>query len=217
MSGAHGLLGGALGPQPPLCPPGMLLGAKGATGPFPSEAVRWLCLHAFLLKLSRHSVTYKCLLGPLREGKRGTRAQPQGAPLFRCSYVLVLSVGLRVSVPGGWVQEPPGDPCARPPCCSTSALVPPPPPVQLAYVPFPAPWPVLEFCLGDPPTATWGPQRLPSVHVPSPSYTRAGMLPGLAGTCLLLRFPAPGAWPAHSRCSVHSCPICRLCGSRRLA
>lgn len=85
------------------CPPGMLLGAKGATGPFPSEAMRWLCLHAFLLKLSRHNVTYKCLLGPLREGERGTRAQPQGAPLCRCSHVLVLSVGLRVSVPGGWV------------------------------------------------------------------------------------------------------------------
>lgn len=48
---------------------GMLLGAKGATGPFPSEAMRWLCLHAFLLKLSRHNVTYKCLLGPLREAQ----------------------------------------------------------------------------------------------------------------------------------------------------
>ncbi|KAM5260059.1 telomerase reverse transcriptase isoform 2-T2 [Hipposideros larvatus] len=47
---------------------GMLLGAKGAAGPFPSEAVRWLCLRAFLLKLSRHSVTYKCLLGPLQAG-----------------------------------------------------------------------------------------------------------------------------------------------------
>ncbi|KAF6357655.1 telomerase reverse transcriptase [Rhinolophus ferrumequinum] len=48
---------------------GMLLGAKGAAGPFPSEAARWLCLHAFLLKLSRHNVTYKCLLGPLREAQ----------------------------------------------------------------------------------------------------------------------------------------------------
>ncbi|XP_054434195.1 telomerase reverse transcriptase [Pteronotus mesoamericanus] len=45
---------------------GMLLGTKGAAGPFPSEATRWLCLHAFLLKLSRHSATYRCLLGALQ-------------------------------------------------------------------------------------------------------------------------------------------------------
>ncbi|KAM8819529.1 telomerase reverse transcriptase [Rhynchonycteris naso] len=46
--------------------PGMSLGTKGAAGPFPSEAARWLCFHAFLLKLSRHSATYRCLLGALR-------------------------------------------------------------------------------------------------------------------------------------------------------
>ncbi|KAF6127658.1 telomerase reverse transcriptase [Phyllostomus discolor] len=45
---------------------GMSLGTKGAAGPFPSEATRWLCLHAFLLKLSHHSATYKCLLGALQ-------------------------------------------------------------------------------------------------------------------------------------------------------
>ncbi|XP_036993198.2 telomerase reverse transcriptase isoform X2 [Artibeus jamaicensis] len=45
---------------------GLSLGTKGAAGPFPSEATRWLCLHAFLLKLSHHSATYKCLLGTLR-------------------------------------------------------------------------------------------------------------------------------------------------------
>ncbi|KAM5328658.1 telomerase reverse transcriptase isoform 2-T2 [Glossophaga mutica] len=45
---------------------GLSLGTKGAAGPFPSEATRWLCLHAFLLKLSHHSATYKCLLGALQ-------------------------------------------------------------------------------------------------------------------------------------------------------
>ncbi|XP_023590586.1 telomerase reverse transcriptase [Trichechus manatus latirostris] len=48
---------------------GMLLGAPGAMGPFPSEAARWLCHHAFLLKLARHRVTYKCLLGTLKTTK----------------------------------------------------------------------------------------------------------------------------------------------------
>ncbi|XP_008160037.2 telomerase reverse transcriptase isoform X1 [Eptesicus fuscus] len=46
--------------------PGVRLGTKGAAGPFPSEAARWLCFHAFLLKLSRHSATYRCLLGALQ-------------------------------------------------------------------------------------------------------------------------------------------------------
>ncbi|XP_059272809.1 telomerase reverse transcriptase isoform X3 [Mustela nigripes] len=45
---------------------GMSLGAKGASGLFPSEAARWLCLQAFWLKLARHSGTYRCLLGALR-------------------------------------------------------------------------------------------------------------------------------------------------------
>ncbi|XP_034854683.1 telomerase reverse transcriptase [Mirounga angustirostris] len=48
---------------------GMSLGAKGASGPFPSEAARWLCFHAFLLKLARHGGTYRCLLGALRAAK----------------------------------------------------------------------------------------------------------------------------------------------------
>ncbi|XP_029796960.1 telomerase reverse transcriptase isoform X2 [Suricata suricatta] len=48
---------------------GMSLGAKGASGLFPSEAARWLCLHAFLLKLACHSATYSRLLGPLRAAK----------------------------------------------------------------------------------------------------------------------------------------------------
>ncbi|XP_066231030.1 telomerase reverse transcriptase isoform X1 [Saccopteryx leptura] len=46
--------------------PGTSLGTKGAAGPFPSEAARWLCFHAFLLKLSRHGATYRCLLGALQ-------------------------------------------------------------------------------------------------------------------------------------------------------
>ncbi|XP_021542783.1 telomerase reverse transcriptase isoform X2 [Neomonachus schauinslandi] len=48
---------------------GMSLGAEGASGPFPSEAARWLCFHAFLLKLARHRGTYRCLLGALRAAK----------------------------------------------------------------------------------------------------------------------------------------------------
>ncbi|XP_006748679.1 telomerase reverse transcriptase-like [Leptonychotes weddellii] len=48
---------------------GMSLGAEGASGPFPSEAARWLCFHAFLLKLARHGGTYRCLLGALRAAK----------------------------------------------------------------------------------------------------------------------------------------------------
>ncbi|XP_051007030.1 telomerase reverse transcriptase [Acomys russatus] len=45
---------------------GMTLRAKGASGSFPPEASRWLCYQAFLLKLTGHSVIYKCILGPLR-------------------------------------------------------------------------------------------------------------------------------------------------------
>uniref|UniRef100_A0A2R9A661 Telomerase reverse transcriptase n=1 Tax=Pan paniscus TaxID=9597 RepID=A0A2R9A661_PANPA len=45
---------------------GMSLGAKGAAGPLPSEAMQWLCHQAFLLKLTRHRVTYVPLLGSLR-------------------------------------------------------------------------------------------------------------------------------------------------------
>uniref|UniRef100_A0A2K5MMA9 Telomerase reverse transcriptase n=1 Tax=Cercocebus atys TaxID=9531 RepID=A0A2K5MMA9_CERAT len=45
---------------------GMSLGAKGAAGPLPSEAVQWLCHQAFLLKLTQHRVTYVPLLGSLR-------------------------------------------------------------------------------------------------------------------------------------------------------
>uniref|UniRef100_A0A7M4F6S9 Telomerase reverse transcriptase n=1 Tax=Crocodylus porosus TaxID=8502 RepID=A0A7M4F6S9_CROPO len=42
------------------------LGAKGASGPFPSEAAEWLCYHAFIRKLSKHKIIYKCLLRPLQ-------------------------------------------------------------------------------------------------------------------------------------------------------
>nr|XP_045249441.1 telomerase reverse transcriptase isoform X2 [Macaca fascicularis] len=52
---------------------GMSLGAKGAAGPLPSEAVQWLCHQAFLLKLTQHRVTYVPLLGSLRTGKCGWR------------------------------------------------------------------------------------------------------------------------------------------------
>uniref|UniRef100_A0A8C6E1Y2 Telomerase reverse transcriptase n=1 Tax=Moschus moschiferus TaxID=68415 RepID=A0A8C6E1Y2_MOSMO len=48
---------------------GAALGARGVSGPFPSEAAQWLCLHAFLHKLSRHRVTYSRLLGALRTAR----------------------------------------------------------------------------------------------------------------------------------------------------
>ncbi|XP_063113994.1 telomerase reverse transcriptase isoform X2 [Cavia porcellus] len=54
---------------------GLSLGAKGAAGPFPSEAAQWLCHQAFLLKLGRHRATYKCLLGPLRTAQTRLRAK----------------------------------------------------------------------------------------------------------------------------------------------
>ncbi|XP_021114239.1 telomerase reverse transcriptase isoform X3 [Heterocephalus glaber] len=54
---------------------GVSLGTKGATGPFPSEAARWLCHQAFLLKLGHHRATYKCLLGPLRTAQTQLRGK----------------------------------------------------------------------------------------------------------------------------------------------
>uniref|UniRef100_G3WTN8 Telomerase reverse transcriptase n=1 Tax=Sarcophilus harrisii TaxID=9305 RepID=G3WTN8_SARHA len=45
------------------------LGARGASGPFPFEAARWLCYHAFLNKLVNHKIVYKCLLGTLKTSK----------------------------------------------------------------------------------------------------------------------------------------------------
>ena len=72
------------------CPPGMSLGTKGAAGPFPSEATRWLCLHAFLLKLSHHSATYKCLLGALQAGKLGQVYPSPRHALCSAGTVLVL-------------------------------------------------------------------------------------------------------------------------------
>ncbi|KAM6157019.1 telomerase reverse transcriptase [Erethizon dorsatum] len=54
---------------------GVSLGAKGAAGPFPSEAAQWLCHQAFLLKLDHHRATYKCLLGPLRAGQAQLRGK----------------------------------------------------------------------------------------------------------------------------------------------
>ncbi|KAM5264430.1 telomerase reverse transcriptase [Ctenodactylus gundi] len=46
--------------------PGVALGAKGASGLLPAEAIQWLCHQAFLLKLARHRVTYSRLLGLLK-------------------------------------------------------------------------------------------------------------------------------------------------------
>uniref|UniRef100_A0A8D1T193 Telomerase reverse transcriptase n=1 Tax=Sus scrofa TaxID=9823 RepID=A0A8D1T193_PIG len=60
---------------------GMSLGARGASGPFPSEAAEWLCLHAFLLKLVRHRVTYSCLLGPLQAARERLCQRLPGATL----------------------------------------------------------------------------------------------------------------------------------------
>ncbi|NP_001269394.1 telomerase reverse transcriptase [Ornithorhynchus anatinus] len=49
---------------------GVTLGAREASGPFPSEAAQWLCYQAFLTKLANHKVVYKCLLGPLKRSKQ---------------------------------------------------------------------------------------------------------------------------------------------------
>ncbi|XP_051825766.1 telomerase reverse transcriptase [Antechinus flavipes] len=49
--------------------PEVTLGARGASGPFPFEAARWLCYHAFLNKLVNHKIVYKCLLGTLKTSK----------------------------------------------------------------------------------------------------------------------------------------------------
>lgn len=89
------------------CPPGMSLGAKGAAGLFPSEATRWLCLHAFLLKLSRHRVTYRCLLGVLQAGK------PSGVPAPRhpCADAGAVLVLVRANLgPSGSRSQMPGAP-----------------------------------------------------------------------------------------------------------
>ncbi|XP_004698159.1 telomerase reverse transcriptase [Echinops telfairi] len=79
---------------------GMVLGGPGAIGPFPSEAVRWLCHQAFLLKLARHRVTYKCLLGTLRTTKmqlgrkvpKATMAllKAATAPALLCEFKTIL-------------------------------------------------------------------------------------------------------------------------------
>ncbi|ELR57435.1 Telomerase reverse transcriptase, partial [Bos mutus] len=57
---------------------GASLGARGACGLFPSEAAQWLCLHAFLLKLARHRVTYSRLLGALRTARARLHRQLPG-------------------------------------------------------------------------------------------------------------------------------------------
>ncbi|XP_043457583.1 telomerase reverse transcriptase isoform X2 [Prionailurus bengalensis] len=90
---------------------GLSLGAKGASGPFPSEAARWLCLHAFLLKLARHSGTYRCLLGPLRAGEWHGERQPLGRPAGQAQGpVLPCACMGSVAPPrltgGGWVWSP---------------------------------------------------------------------------------------------------------------
>ncbi|XP_068932525.1 telomerase reverse transcriptase isoform X2 [Petaurus breviceps papuanus] len=46
--------------------PGATLGARGASGPFPFEAARWLCYQAFLIKLTNHRIVYRSLLGTLK-------------------------------------------------------------------------------------------------------------------------------------------------------
>uniref|UniRef100_A0A8C9JDS3 Telomerase reverse transcriptase n=1 Tax=Panthera tigris altaica TaxID=74533 RepID=A0A8C9JDS3_PANTA len=81
-----------------------LLKAKntgGASGPFPSEAARWLCLHAFLLKLARHSGTYRCLLGPLRRQPLGRPAGQAQGPVLPCACMG--SVAPPRLTGGGWV------------------------------------------------------------------------------------------------------------------
>ncbi|XP_040833310.1 telomerase reverse transcriptase isoform X1 [Ochotona curzoniae] len=61
--------------------PGMLLGARGASGPFPLEAARWLCYHAFLQWLGRHKASYKCLLPALRTAQAQLRQKLPKATL----------------------------------------------------------------------------------------------------------------------------------------
>ncbi|XP_069411853.1 telomerase reverse transcriptase isoform X2 [Ovis canadensis] len=57
---------------------GASLGARGASGLFPSEAAHWLCLHAFLHKLARHRATYSRLLGALRTAEARLHRQLPG-------------------------------------------------------------------------------------------------------------------------------------------
>lgn len=59
----------------------MSLGAKGAAGPLPCEATRWLCLRAFRQKLARHRVTYSCLLGALQAAQARLGRQLPAATL----------------------------------------------------------------------------------------------------------------------------------------
>ncbi|XP_033854839.3 telomerase reverse transcriptase [Acipenser ruthenus] len=49
---------------------GTRLGAKDASGIVPFEAVQWLCYRAFIVKLSRHKCTSKCLSGPLKTSNK---------------------------------------------------------------------------------------------------------------------------------------------------
>ncbi|XP_029445789.1 telomerase reverse transcriptase [Rhinatrema bivittatum] len=45
---------------------GIVLGARDASGPFPFEATQWLCLQAFIIKLTNHKSVYNHLLKPLK-------------------------------------------------------------------------------------------------------------------------------------------------------
>ncbi|XP_058536167.1 telomerase reverse transcriptase isoform X4 [Ochotona princeps] len=61
--------------------PGMLLGARGASGLFPLEATLWLCYHTFLQWLGRHQASYKCLLPALRTAQAQLRQKLPEATL----------------------------------------------------------------------------------------------------------------------------------------
>ncbi|XP_064006118.1 telomerase reverse transcriptase [Pogoniulus pusillus] len=49
---------------------GVALSNRDVSDMFPSEAAEWLCYHAFTVKLSNHTIIYKCLLKPLKICKR---------------------------------------------------------------------------------------------------------------------------------------------------
>lgn len=127
LGAAGGSAGGPQPTRPPLSP-GVSLGARGAAGPFPSEAAQWLCHQAFLLKLACHPATYKCLLGPLRAGRHGRSEALNTSPGARSggagsSHSPRCLRSLAAGCPPSWSvscspERPQGpDLAAHPACC----------------------------------------------------------------------------------------------------
>lgn len=229
------LLSAWLGPQPLLgrgagiaaapCPPGMSLGAKGAAGLFPSEATRWLCLHAFLLKLSRHRVTYRCLLGVLQAGKLSRAPSPKasmcrhrGCPRPRARERWLLCV----SVPDGRVQEPLALGCRQPQCMSLH--LPPrhtPPSGPHSPASLPAPWPAFSSpsqhpvpCGGPWPRPAPNATGVPSSPIlpPCSNVLRGSLSPPAAWCVSPAKDLTPVAGPPHSRPQTAGLPCPRWPG-----